>query len=141
MQSEYAMRYAGYGRSHDLWIVRSSRQIAVENHVIDRNAHALRRALHDTPAICKAHALRTVVSRWLGFCTLCDSMPQQIARDEVARLIGQRAQIVEVLPRSAWENEHLPGAVSLPLATLDADTARRRLSPDRPIVVYCADSQ
>ena len=67
-------------------------------------------------------------------------MPRQIGRDDLAGLVAQGAQLVEVLPRSAWEEEHLPGALSLPLSGLDADAAAR-LSRTRPVIVYCADHQ
>jgi rhodanese-related sulfurtransferase len=66
--------------------------------------------------------------------------PREIRRDEVGRLVAQGAQLVEVLPRSAWEQEHLPGAVSLPLAGLDRDAAAG-LPRDRPVIVYCFDYQ
>lgn len=66
--------------------------------------------------------------------------PREIRRDDVARLAAQGAQLVEVLPMSAWEKEHLPGAISLPLAGLDA-AAAARLSRERPVIVYCFDYQ
>ncbi len=47
---------------------------------------------------------------------------------------------MEVLPASAWEDEHIDGAVSIPLRGLE-DEAPRRLRPDRPVVVYCHDAQ
>jgi rhodanese-related sulfurtransferase len=40
---------------------------------------------------------------------------QEIDRDEVRRLIAEGAQVVEVFPAKEFEEEHLPGAVSLPL--------------------------
>lgn len=67
-------------------------------------------------------------------------MPREIRRDDVERLVALGAQLVEVLPRTAWEHEHLPGALSLPLANLDADGVAR-LSRDRAVIVYCADHQ
>ena len=45
------------------------------------------------------------------------------------------AQLVDVLPRSTYDEEHLPGAISLPLESLDADTARTTLDPQRAIIV------
>jgi rhodanese-related sulfurtransferase len=66
-------------------------------------------------------------------------MPQDIDRHELQRLQADGAAVVEVLPSEEFENEHLPGAVSLPLADLSADTARQRLggNTDRGVVVYC----
>jgi rhodanese-related sulfurtransferase len=56
----------------------------------------------------------------------------------VRELIAAGAQLVEVLPREEYEELHLPGAISLPLKQLDADSARQ-LDPGRDIVVYCWD--
>lgn len=67
-------------------------------------------------------------------------MPTPIDRDEVQRLVAAGAQLVEVLPREEFEEEHLPGAVSIPLKTLDAETTRR-LERERPVIVYCRDYQ
>jgi rhodanese-related sulfurtransferase len=52
-------------------------------------------------------------------------MPTPVDRDEVQRLIAEGAQLVEVLPRGEFEEEHLPGGINIPLKTLDAATARR----------------
>ena len=66
-------------------------------------------------------------------------MPKGIGRDEVQRLLSEGAQLVEVLPREEYEEEHLPGAINLPLGRLDKE-ARDRLDPNRPVIVYCWDS-
>ena len=64
-----------------------------------------------------------------------------IDRDEVARLLREeRAQLVEVLPSDEYEDEHLPGAINIPLKMLDADTTDQ-LDPARPVIVYCYDYQ
>jgi rhodanese-related sulfurtransferase len=55
------------------------------------------------------------------------------------RLIAGDAQLVEVLPADEYEELHLPGAVSIPLKRLDADSARQ-LDPGRDVVVYCWDA-
>jgi len=67
-------------------------------------------------------------------------MTTPIDRDEVQRLLGNGAQLVEVLPEAEYEDEHLPGAISIPLKTLDAETSRR-LVRERPVIVYCNDYQ
>ncbi len=54
-------------------------------------------------------------------------------------LLDRGAQLVEVLPADEYEELHLPGAVSLPLKELDAESANR-LSRERPVVVYCWDA-
>ena len=66
-------------------------------------------------------------------------MPKGIRRDEVERLLSEGAQLVEVLPREEYEEEHLPGALNIPLPRLDKE-ARERLDPNRPVIVYCWDS-
>lgn len=65
-------------------------------------------------------------------------MPQEIDRNDVRRLMREGAQVVEVLPREEFEADHLPGAVSLPLRSLETE-AKAKLDPNRPVVVYCWD--
>ncbi|HEX5498230.1 MAG TPA: rhodanese-like domain-containing protein [Thermomicrobiales bacterium] len=67
-------------------------------------------------------------------------MPIEIDVEAARRLLGDGAQLVEVLPREEYDAEHLPGAVSIPLATLDRESAAR-LDPARPTIVYCWDGQ
>jgi rhodanese-related sulfurtransferase len=67
-------------------------------------------------------------------------MPTPVDRDEVRRLVGEGAQLVEVLPRPEYEEEHLPGAINLPLKELNRETARQ-LDRGRPVIVYCNDYQ
>jgi rhodanese-related sulfurtransferase len=66
-------------------------------------------------------------------------MAREIDRDEVQRLMARGAQIVDVLPAREYGEDHLPGAVNLPLRRIEAEAARA-LDPSRPVVVYCADS-
>jgi rhodanese-related sulfurtransferase len=65
-------------------------------------------------------------------------MARNLERDEVQRLVDEGAQLVEVLPKEEYEEEHLPGAINLPLRRLEAE-ARDVLDRDRPIIVYCWD--
>jgi rhodanese-related sulfurtransferase len=65
-------------------------------------------------------------------------MPKRVELDELQTLITEGAQLVEVLPASEYEEEHLPGAISIPLKELDEGTASR-LDRGRPVVVYCYD--
>jgi len=53
--------------------------------------------------------------------------------------MGEGAQVVEVLPREEFEEDHLPGAISLPLRSLEIE-AKGRLDPAKPVVVYCWDT-
>ena len=66
-------------------------------------------------------------------------MPQAIDRTDVQRLMREGAQVVEVLPREEFEQDHRPGAISLPLRRLETE-ARGTLEPARPILVYCWDA-
>ncbi len=67
------------------------------------------------------------------------AVAQVIDRETVRRLIEQGAQIVDVLPAEEYGEDHLPGAINLPLRKIEA-AACRPLDRARPIVVYCADS-
>ncbi len=66
-------------------------------------------------------------------------MAKQVTTDEVQRLARDGAQIVDVLPASNYAEEHLPGAISIPMAEIA--TAADRLDPTKPVVVYCYDHQ
>jgi len=68
-------------------------------------------------------------------------MPTPIDRDDVQRLLREEhAQLVEVLPADEFEDEHLPGAINIPLKTLDVESTAS-LDPQRPVIVYCNDYQ
>jgi rhodanese-related sulfurtransferase len=67
-------------------------------------------------------------------------MPKPIDRAEVQKLLTRQAQLVEVLARPEYEEEHLPGAVSIPLKELGQE-ARKQLDRERAVVVYCHDYQ
>jgi rhodanese-related sulfurtransferase len=68
-------------------------------------------------------------------------MPTPIDRHEVQRLLAEEhAQVVDVLAEAEFEDEHLPGAINIPLKELDAETARQ-LKRDQPAIVYCHDYQ
>ena len=64
-------------------------------------------------------------------------MPTPIDRDELQRLRREEnAHLVEVLPAEDFEDEHLPGAINIPLKTLDPRSTAS-LEPSRPVIVYC----
>lgn len=65
-------------------------------------------------------------------------MPRNIERAEVQRLVDRGTRLAEVLPAREYEEDHLPGAINLPLRKLE--TLARSLDPGDPIVVYCWDS-
>ena len=64
--------------------------------------------------------------------------PQDVSLAEARRLIDSGAQLVEALPADEFEEEHLPGAISIPLKEL-TPTRAKQLDPGRPVVVYCWD--
>jgi rhodanese-related sulfurtransferase len=66
-------------------------------------------------------------------------MPTHIGREDVQRLVREGAQLVEVLPQREFDEQHLPGAIHLPLRKIDQGV-RATLDADRPVVVYCWDS-
>lgn len=66
-------------------------------------------------------------------------MVEVVDLDEVRRLLNEeQAQLVEVLPRAEYEEEHLPGALSLPLKEIGPEPPHA-LDPARPVIVYCYD--
>jgi rhodanese-related sulfurtransferase len=67
------------------------------------------------------------------------AMAREIGREQVRLLIDEDAQLVEVLPAREYSEDHLPGAINLPLRRIETE-AKRVLNPNRPVVVYCADS-
>jgi rhodanese-related sulfurtransferase len=67
-------------------------------------------------------------------------VPTAIFRDEVRRLVEEGAQLVDVLSRQEYEDEHLPRAINIPLKELDRETTAR-LRRDAPVIVYCHDYQ
>jgi rhodanese-related sulfurtransferase len=67
-------------------------------------------------------------------------MPTAIFRQELHELLEEEAQLVDVLPYEEYEEEHLPGAINIPLKELNRETSAR-LHHDVPIIVYCHDYQ
>ncbi len=66
-----------------------------------------------------------------------EAMPTAIDRDAVQRLMAdEAAQLVEVLPAKEFGEEHLPGAINIPLKSMNRDSVAA-LDRSRPTVVYC----
>jgi len=65
-------------------------------------------------------------------------MPTRIELPQLKQLLERGAQMVEVLPREEYEDEHLPGAVNIPLKQLTAESTGA-LDKNRSVVVYCWD--
>jgi rhodanese-related sulfurtransferase len=69
-------------------------------------------------------------------------MPREIDRRELERLMREEhAQLVEVLPTKEYADEHLPGAISLPLRELSGAAAEAHLRRDDAVVVYCNSTE
>jgi rhodanese-related sulfurtransferase len=62
-------------------------------------------------------------------------VPTTVTRHELKSLVQGGAQLVEVLPLEEYTEEHLPGAINLPLRSLTAETAET-LARTRPVIVY-----
>ena len=65
-------------------------------------------------------------------------MVEQVLYRRLRELLEAGAQLVEVLPEPEYAEEHLPGAVNIPLKTLDADSTAQ-LDKTKAVVVYCWD--
>ena len=63
----------------------------------------------------------------------------EIRREDVQKLVGVGARLVDVLPRQHFDEDHIPGAINIPLGRLSKELGR--LPRDRAIIVYCYDSQ
>jgi rhodanese-related sulfurtransferase len=66
-------------------------------------------------------------------------MATLIDRHRVQELVGNGAQLVEVLPANEYAEDHLPGAISIPLSHVDQQSASS-LDPNQQVIVYCWDS-
>jgi len=65
-------------------------------------------------------------------------MPSEIGREEMRRKVADGAQLLEVLPAQEYAEDHLPGAISIPLAHIDAEGVKV-LEKDRAVITYCWD--
>jgi rhodanese-related sulfurtransferase len=69
-------------------------------------------------------------------------MPTEIGRDRIPKLMESGARLVEVLSSDEYKEEHIAGAINIPLGKLDRDNATQAgLDHARPVIVYCQDSQ
>jgi len=59
--------------------------------------------------------------------------------DALDSLLDNGAQLIEVLPRDEYDEEHLPSAVNIPVRELTVQAAAA-LDRQIPVVVYCWDS-
>ena len=62
-------------------------------------------------------------------------MVTDINRETLLTLIEQGAQVVDVLPEGEFMASHIPGAINIPLKTLNSE-ATSTLARAKPVVVY-----
>jgi len=65
-------------------------------------------------------------------------MPKDVDREELQRMVAAGAQLVEVLPAEEYAEDHLPGAISIPLRHIDAE-GTSELDKNGAVIVYCWD--
>lgn len=66
-------------------------------------------------------------------------MPKDIELEDLRSLLDAGAvQLIEVLPKKEYTEEHLAGAINISLKSMDRDSVRI-LDPTAPTVVYCWD--
>jgi rhodanese-related sulfurtransferase len=63
----------------------------------------------------------------------------EISRDELfRRLKDPSLTIVDALPRGSFESHHIPGAICLPVAEVEANARTLLPDPAAEIAIYCA---
>ena len=67
-------------------------------------------------------------------------MPIEIHFDEINKLLEEGAILLEVLPRKEYAEQHLPGAVNMPLKEMNQQSTGH-MDWARPVITYCAGSQ
>src|SRR5215207_2987076 len=64
------------------------------------------------------------------------TMPVEMGHDGVQHLIAAGAYLLDVREREGYDAQRLPGAVSLPIKSLDRETTVH-LDRNRPVITYC----
>ena len=73
-----------------------------------------------------------------GVSSKSEEVSKQIAREEIlARLSDPSLLLVNVMPKEAFEEGHIPRSLNLPLAEIE--TKARQVFPEigRELVIYC----
>jgi rhodanese-related sulfurtransferase len=66
-------------------------------------------------------------------------MPSAIDAKHLQELLDTKdAQLIEVLPAREYEEEHLPGAINIPLKSFSPENLSK-LDRGKPVIVYCWD--
>jgi len=67
-------------------------------------------------------------------------MPRRITREDVQSLTAEGAVLIDTLPEREYAEEHIAGAVNIPLKKLDRKTTAH-LAKDDALIVYCYDTE
>jgi phage shock protein E len=65
-------------------------------------------------------------------------MPTQITREDVQRLTAEGAVLIDTLSEGEYAEDHITGAVNIPLKKLNRESTSH-LAKDAPLIVYCYD--
>ena len=63
-------------------------------------------------------------------------MIRRIGIEQVQKMKEQGARLVEVLGTKEYAEEHIPGAINIPLLHMNASSVAT-LDKNRPVIVYC----
>lgn len=66
-------------------------------------------------------------------------MPESIGLPDLKRLLADGVQVIDVLAPNEYVEQHLPGAVNIPLKQLGSQTTAG-LDHHKSIAVYCHDA-
>jgi rhodanese-related sulfurtransferase len=67
-------------------------------------------------------------------------MAVQLNRDDVQRMTAEGAVLIDTLPENEYAEEHIAGAINIPLKKLDRQTTAQ-LAKDAVLIVYCYDTE
>ena len=67
-------------------------------------------------------------------------MSIRITREDAQRMMAEGAVLVDTLPVGEYAEEHIAGAVNIPLKKLDRQ-ATAHLAKDDALIVYCYDTE
>jgi rhodanese-related sulfurtransferase len=81
-----------------------------------------------------------IASHTMAVSLQVDIKVNRIDLEGVVKLQEQGAQVLEVLSRKQFDEQHIPGAISLPLSKFKSSEFAK-LDRSRPVIVYCWDYQ
>lgn len=66
-------------------------------------------------------------------------MPSNASREDVQRLLREGALLIDALPEHAYAEEHIEGAINLPIGKIERQSVAG-FDRERAVIVYCWDS-